>query len=148
MENKYELYHYGIKGQKWGVRRFQNPDGSLTAKGRKRLAKDQKSWEREVKKNFTNPYNKAADKINSRLDDFNAKYDKYDFSDPRYSKMHKKYVKEYCDMWNDLYTKELDAAFGDSPVKAAKKWVSNLDGFEDRSYKDLVWGFMNPEDMY
>lgn len=31
-----ELYHHGIKGQKWGVRRFQNPDGTLTAKGRKR----------------------------------------------------------------------------------------------------------------
>ena len=31
-----ELYHYGIKGQKWGVRRFQNKDGSLTAAGRKR----------------------------------------------------------------------------------------------------------------
>lgn len=28
-----ELYHYGIKGQKWGVRRFQNPDGSLTPAG-------------------------------------------------------------------------------------------------------------------
>lgn len=31
-----ELYHHGIKGQKWGVRRFQNPDGSLTPAGRKR----------------------------------------------------------------------------------------------------------------
>ena len=28
-----ELYHHGIKGQKWGVRRFQNKDGSLTAEG-------------------------------------------------------------------------------------------------------------------
>ncbi len=28
-----ELYHHGIKGQKWGVRRFQNADGSLTAEG-------------------------------------------------------------------------------------------------------------------
>ena len=25
-----ELYHYGVKGQKWGVRRFQNEDGTLT----------------------------------------------------------------------------------------------------------------------
>ena len=30
------LMHHGILGQKWGVRRFQNADGSLTAEGRKR----------------------------------------------------------------------------------------------------------------
>ena len=28
-----ELYHHGIKGQKWGVRNYQNPDGSYTAEG-------------------------------------------------------------------------------------------------------------------
>ena len=31
-----ELYHFGIKGQRWGVRRFQNPNGTLTSDGRKR----------------------------------------------------------------------------------------------------------------
>lgn len=31
-----ELYHYGIKGQKWGIRRYQNEDGSLTEEGRRR----------------------------------------------------------------------------------------------------------------
>lgn len=31
-----ELYHHGIKGQRWGVRRYQNEDGSLTSAGKKR----------------------------------------------------------------------------------------------------------------
>lgn len=35
MDN-YQLYHWGIKGMRWGVRRYQNKDGSLTPAGRKR----------------------------------------------------------------------------------------------------------------
>lgn len=31
-----ELYHHGIKGQKWGIRRYQNNDGSYTPSGKKR----------------------------------------------------------------------------------------------------------------
>lgn len=38
-----ELYHHGIKGQKWGVRRYQNPDGTLTEAGRKRVGYDLKT---------------------------------------------------------------------------------------------------------
>ena len=38
--NADELKHYGVKGMKWGVRRFQNSDGSLTADGKKRYSGD------------------------------------------------------------------------------------------------------------
>ena len=38
MEN--ELYHWGVKGMKWGVRRYQNKDGSLTDAGQKRYDRD------------------------------------------------------------------------------------------------------------
>lgn len=34
-----ELYHFGIKGMHWGVRRYQNPDGTLTSAGKRRLKK-------------------------------------------------------------------------------------------------------------
>ena len=34
-----ELYHHGIKGQKWGIRRYQNPDGTLTNAGKARKTK-------------------------------------------------------------------------------------------------------------
>ena len=41
-----ELYHFGIKGQKWGIRRYQNPDGTHSDEGKKRYQK----IEDEVKK--------------------------------------------------------------------------------------------------
>ena len=37
MDNDY-IQHYGILGQKWGVRRYQNKDGTLTPAGKRRLA--------------------------------------------------------------------------------------------------------------
>lgn len=36
-----EMYHHGILGQKWGVRRYQNEDGTLTPAGKERYLKDE-----------------------------------------------------------------------------------------------------------
>lgn len=87
-----ELYHYGVKGQKWGVRRYQNPDGSLTSAGKKRQARIEKSDERyrakQMKKTaayydknrYAGPYRtKKIEGVNSlqkKLDSQSGKYDK------------------------------------------------------------------------
>lgn len=42
-----ELYHHGIKGQRWGVRRFQNEDGSWTSEGRLRYGKGEGSFKKQ-----------------------------------------------------------------------------------------------------
>ncbi len=45
-----ELYHHGIKGQRWGIRRFQTKSGSLTNLGRKRYSSDSGTFNKEGRK--------------------------------------------------------------------------------------------------
>ena len=52
------LCHWGIKGMKWGVRRFQNEDGSLTPQGRARYSDDSSS-----KKNAVNFSSKSISEM-------------------------------------------------------------------------------------
>lgn len=63
----YESYlaHHGVKGQKWGVRRYQNDDGTLTAEGKARY--DSLSDREKKNYNTFNEMAKGLDQVNERL---------------------------------------------------------------------------------
>lgn len=62
-----ELQHHGIKGQRWGVRRYQNTDGSLTEAGKKRYAGTNGDFEKAYKKDPDGLYGKLQS-ASSKLD--------------------------------------------------------------------------------
>jgi hypothetical protein len=76
MENKNYLAHHGTKGQRWGIRRWQNPDGSLTPAGREHYGYgderdssskyDIKQLKAETKAKIR--YEKAQQKMNAKLE--------------------------------------------------------------------------------
>ena len=67
MENP-ELKHWGVKGMKWGIRRYQNKDGSLTSNGRKRYqSEDSKKTEQIKKKKISEMSNQELKDANYRL---------------------------------------------------------------------------------
>lgn len=58
-----ELSHHGIKGMKWGVRRYQNEDGSLTPAGKKRRAALDAAFDQNIKVGKDKAPISAAEKI-------------------------------------------------------------------------------------
>ena len=63
----YEIRHHGILGQRWGVRRFQNADGSLTPAGLRRLEKRDAKWAR---KNYDKIEKTAKQRVKGDLDEY------------------------------------------------------------------------------
>jgi hypothetical protein len=65
--NKTYIAHHGIKGQRWGIRRYQNEDGSLTPAGVRRYQKLDEKW---VRKKSDKVYRKAAKESRKEMKEF------------------------------------------------------------------------------
>lgn len=68
-----ELFHHGIKGQKWGIRRYQNPDGSLTSEGKARIKSFKQNEIRIIRKKFNTKKEKYKTKISNTDDEVKRK---------------------------------------------------------------------------
>lgn len=61
------LAHHGIKGQKWGIRRYQNPDGSLTAAGQKRYASAMEKQYKKYGSHIPEAVRKNRKEVNNKI---------------------------------------------------------------------------------
>lgn len=102
-----DIMHYGILGMKWGVRRFQNPDGTLTELGLKRAAKENKLMSKVAHAEAKGNERKRI-KFQRKLNEFEAKNAKIDEKIAKYdAKQHAKREKDFSDRKNANDASEL-----------------------------------------
>lgn len=110
------LYHHGIKGQKWGVRRFQNEDGSLTEEGKKRYLYNI-GKQLEI-------YSKVTDKANQDLAKINKKYENADLNDDEINLAYTKEVNEsFKRNYRDVLAKDIGS---DEASLRGQSWLNSM----------------------
>lgn len=104
------LVHHGIKGQKWGVRRYQNPDGTLTVAGKARYS----TYDRPQSEG--NPYSaRQTAKVHKKAENLDAAAKKWKekanwFSEARFNSAADSYLSATKDEAYKTYKRQRDAA--------------------------------------
>lgn len=129
------LCHFGILGQKWGVRRYQNEDGTLTPEGRERyLGSDSIRENGAITRATYDVYNKTADRANSGLRKINKDFDKKygaDYDLEADDKANLEYTRQVRDLWQKTYRDVLAEDLGtDSSSLEGQKWLDDMFGYK------------------
>lgn len=144
--NDTSLTHWGVKGMKWGVRRYQNKDGSLTEAGKKRLSKKYKKMAVGVaeeasdyaRKNTAKYYNQTADYMNAKgISEFNASQKK------KYGENYASrdgYMSDYSERFNEKYAEFYNKGMSDfyKTSKSYKRAETFAKKYELEKWDDLA----------
>lgn len=135
-----ELYHYGVKGQKWGVRRYQNSDGTLTAAGRQRARKEVRTENKtayELGKSATIAGRSAARSM-KRTIKYENRLDKQYDKDPEGQKSRTRRMRSKLDA-SSKTTRELLDMYTTFSSKAKQHCQSLIDKYGDEAVKSIKY---------
>lgn len=121
-----QLYHHGIKGQKWGIRRFQNKDGTRTPAGKKRYKEDIKQYKQDIKKIKSDI---KQGKIDSKQGEQDIKQVKKEIKKTKELQLRDKYNEYGLDYDNKDHVQDVD----DHGFRAARRIRERMD-YEQMSH--------------
>ena len=119
-----ELMHYGIKGQKWGVRRYQNKDGSLTAAGKNRY--DTLTSAADKAKRFSDMARKDSERFNKKAEDAKSAQ----ISDSQYKKAMRELFGNYANDAKYVETEAKNMGYYNSRQMAKEHLGIGKEGYE------------------